>query len=188
MMLSAIPFVPFVHHNYTGYVRFCTSAERPGWCDRVLPSIYNHVQDTYWNVGFLRYWTVSNIPNFVLALPMLLNVYAFSAFYLARLPRMYPGLFVSRPTKAKRTRDMESLFLVPELLPHVLHALALTLLLTFNAHVQIVLRVLPSVPVVYWAAARLVIERPGWGRAWVAWSIVWGAVSCVLWAVFLPPA
>lgn len=81
-----------------------------------------------------------------------------------------------------------SLFLAPSLFPHVLHALALTLLLTFNAHVQIALRVLPSLPVMYWAAARLVVERPRWGKAWVAWSIVWGAVSCVLWAVFLPPA
>jgi len=147
--------------------------------------IYSHAQDKYWNVGFLRYWTVSNIPNFILALPILFNVYAFGAFYLSRLPRIYPGLFVRHPTK---TEGDDSLFLVPSLLPHVLHALVLTLLLTFNAHVQIALRVLPSVPVVYWAATRLVIERPGWGRAWVTWSVVWGAASCVLWAVFLPPA
>ncbi|KAF8550296.1 mannosyltransferase [Imleria badia] len=207
IVLVAIPLVPFVHHNYRGYVLFCTSAAldtvgRPGWCDQGLfPSIYAHVQRAYWNVGFLRYWTVSNIPNFILALPILMNVFAFCAFYLSRLHRIYPLLFVRRSTRRggtsrststpKRTTAEShppSLFLAPSLLPHVLHALALTLLLTFNAHVQIALRVLPSLPLVYWAAARLLIERPWWGKAWVAWSVVWGAVSCVLWAVFLPPA
>ncbi|KAN0076855.1 glycosyltransferase family 76 protein [Tylopilus felleus] len=206
IVLVAIPLVPFVHHNYRGYVLFCTAgldaAGRPGWCDQGLfPSIYAHVQRAYWNVGFLQYWMVSNIPNFILALPILLNVYAFCAFYLSRLPRIYPHLFVGRASRrGEATRSTSrakptpaefhppSLFLAPSLLPHVLHALALTLLLTFNAHVQIALRVLPSHPLVYWAAAWLLVERPGWGKAWVAWSVVWGAVSCVLWAVFLPPA
>ena len=203
IVLTAIPFVPFVHHNYKAYVLFCASVApdtvgHPGWCDRGLfPSIYTHIQRAYWNVGFLRYWTVSNIPNFVLALPILLNVYAFCVFYLSRLPRVYPHVFVRRSAEAdKKRRETRipaephppSLFLAPSLLPHVLHALALTLLLTFNAHVQIALRVLPSLPLVYWAAARLLVERPRWGKAWVAWSVVWGAVSCVLWAVFLPPA
>lgn len=27
-----------------------------------------------------------------------------------------------------------------------------------------------------------------WGRMWVGWSVVWGAVSLVLWVAFLPPA
>ncbi|KAH0826989.1 glycosyltransferase family 76 protein [Lanmaoa asiatica] len=201
IVLVAIPLVPFVHHNYTGYVLFCTSAERrPGWCDRGLfPSIYAHVQRAYWGVGFLRYWTASNVPNFVLALPVFSNVYAFCGFYLSRWRQVYPALSVraakgreetstSRPTPTDTHPHCPSLFLEPSLLPHVLHALALTLLLTLNAHVQIALRVLPSLPLVYWAAARLLVERPVWGRAWIAWSVVWGAVSCVLWAVFLPPA
>ncbi|KAG9318884.1 hypothetical protein JVU11DRAFT_993 [Chiua virens] len=72
---------------------------RPEWCDQGLfPSIYTHVQRQYWDVGFLRYWTLSNIPNFILALPVFLNVYAFCAFYLARLPRIYPRLSVWPPS------------------------------------------------------------------------------------------
>ncbi|KAF8447431.1 GPI mannosyltransferase 2 [Boletus edulis BED1] len=191
-VLVAIPLVPFVHHNYRGYVLFCTATvdRRPEWCDRgLLPSIYAHVQRAYWNVGFLRYWTVSNAPNFLLALPILGNVYAFCGFYLSRVAQVYPGLFVpSSPGTPPTTPHPPSLFLAPSLLPHVLHAVALVLLLTFNAHVQIALRVLPSLPLVYWGAAWLLVERPWWGRAWVAWSVVWGAVNCVLWAVFLPPA
>lgn len=167
----------------------------------MFPSIYAHVQRQYWNIGFLRYWTPSNIPNFVLALPVLLNVYAFGAFYLSRLPRIYPRVFLWGRRSSGEPKETDptgadghphphlgSLFLAPSLLPHVLHALAMTLLLTFNAHVQIALRVLPSHPVLYWAAAWLLVEHPAWGRAWVTWSVVWGAMSCVLWAVFLPPA
>ncbi|KAG1810798.1 glycosyltransferase family 76 protein [Suillus variegatus] len=135
VLLTALPLIPFIHHN--------------DWCtNNMLPSIYSHVQSKYWNVGFLRYWTVSNIPNF----------------------------------------SLDSPFLSPSLLPHVLHALALTLILTFNAHVQISLRLLPSLPLTYWAAARLMLDLPKWGKAWVTWSVLWGALSCVLWAVFLPPA
>ncbi|EGO54715.1 hypothetical protein NEUTE1DRAFT_88303 [Neurospora tetrasperma FGSC 2508] len=41
------------------------------WCAAVVPSIYTFVQKHYWNVGFLRYWTLPNIPLFLLAAPML---------------------------------------------------------------------------------------------------------------------
>jgi len=60
-------------------------------------------------------------------------------------------------------------------------------------------------PVTYWAGAWLVVEFRGqdysssgnvdaekkgwrWGRWWVGWSFVWGMISLVLWAAFLPPA
>ncbi|KIK95235.1 glycosyltransferase family 76 protein [Paxillus rubicundulus Ve08.2h10] len=191
-VLVAIPLMPFIHHNYKGYTSFCTTSTEnlPNWCEGGLfPSIYSHVQLKYWNVGFLRYWTLSNIPNFILASPVLLNVYVFCAFYLSRLPRIFASLAPPVPPKEDDTSDSNpSLFLAPSLLPHVLHGLALTLVLTFSAHVQISLRVLPSLPMTYWAAARLLIERPKLGKAWVGWSIVWGALSCILWAVFLPPA
>ncbi|KAF9218399.1 mannosyltransferase [Gyrodon lividus] len=191
-VLVAIPLMPFIHHNYKGYTLFCAASTEglPDWCKKGLfPSIYSHVQLKYWNVGFLRYWTVSNIPNFILASPVLLNVYAFCVFYLSRLPHILPLLSPQMPPKEKdASRPNPSLFLAPSLLPHVLHGLALALLLTFSAHVQIALRVFPSLPMTYWAAAHLLIERPKLGKAWVAWSVVWGALSCVLWAVFLPPA
>ncbi|KIJ16726.1 glycosyltransferase family 76 protein [Paxillus involutus ATCC 200175] len=192
IVLVAIPLMPFIHHNYKGYTSFCTAStgDLPNWCKEGLsPSIYSHVQLKYWNVGFLRYWTISNIPNFILASPVLLNVYVFCAFYLSRLPHILASLAPPVPPKEDDAPDPNpSLFLAPSILPHVLHGLALTLVLTFGAHVQISLRVLPSLPMTFWAAARLLIECPKLGKAWVAWSIVWGALSCVLWAVFLPPA
>ncbi|KIJ68918.1 glycosyltransferase family 76 protein [Hydnomerulius pinastri MD-312] len=194
-VLVAMSLMPFIHHNYKAYVLFCATSpgDIPDWCTQGLfPSIYSHVQLKYWNIGFFHYWTLSNVPNFILALPVLLNIYAFCAFYFSRLLHILPLLCSHIPPKegadASHSNSTSSLFLAPSLLPHVLHGLVLTLLLTFNAHVQIALRVLPSLPMTYWAAAHLLIERPKVGKAWVAWSVVWGALSCVLWAVFLPPA
>ncbi|KAL4074276.1 glycosyltransferase family 76 protein [Scleroderma yunnanense] len=183
--LVALPLAPFFYHNYRAYVLFCSSTLlHPAWCEKsMFPSIYSHVQAKYWNVGFLRYWTISNIPNFLLSLPALFTVYAFCGFYLCHLRWIIPHLFPQRLPKA----NLQT-FLHPTILPHVIHGLALTLVLTFNAHVQIALRVLPSVPVVHWAAAWLLIERPRWGKVWIVWSVMWCALSCVLWAVFLPPA
>lgn len=184
---------PFIYHNYRAYLLFCSSTRgypRSQWCEgSTLPSIYTHVQREYWNVGFLRYWTISNIPNFLISLPILLNVWIFCIFYLSHLPRILRDGFARQESKSSAHLPLrDSLFLNPSILPHVLHGISLTLILTFSAHVQIALRILPSLPMTYWAAARLLIERPRWGKAWVAWSVVWCGLSCVLWAVFLPPA
>lgn len=187
----ALPLTPFLHHNYSAFLLFCSSTEgRPQWCEEgMLPSIYTHVQREYWDVGFLRYWTISNVPNFLISLPVLLNVWIFCMFYLSHLPRILCGGLAQREWKNIAHPPLKnSLFLNPSILPHVLHGIPLTLILMFNAHVQIALRVLPSLPMTYWAAARLLIEQPRWGKAWVTWSIVWCGLSCVLWAVFLPPA
>ncbi|RMZ79696.1 hypothetical protein DV738_g3215, partial [Chaetothyriales sp. CBS 135597] len=56
------------------YQQFCTlsssysSPLRP-WCSYTIPSIFTFAQQHYWNVGLFNYWTVSNIPLFVLAAP-----------------------------------------------------------------------------------------------------------------------
>ncbi|KAG2153673.1 glycosyltransferase family 76 protein [Suillus bovinus] len=194
VLWTALPLIPFIHHNVIAYMQFCKPpvTHIPDWCtNNMLPSIYSHVQSEYWKVGFLRYWTISNIPNFMFALPILLHVFAFCWFYLSNLLVIIPHIaprIRSKNDDVPPPSRLDSPFLSPSLLPHVLHALALTAILTFSAHVQISLRLLPSLPLTYWAAARLMLDLPKWGKAWVTWSILWGALSCVLWAVFLPPA
>lgn len=72
--------------------------------------------------------------------------------------------------------------------PHAIHATILCLILLVASHTQIVLRLAGSMPFTYWAAAWLVLEHPTLGRLWVTWSLLWGAISIVLWSTFLPPA
>ncbi|KAL9939792.1 hypothetical protein V8E36_001609 [Tilletia maclaganii] len=69
----AIPALPFLGFQAWAYDLFCSadSGQARAWCASHIPSIYSFVQREYWNVGFLRYWTVQQAPNFVLAAPVL---------------------------------------------------------------------------------------------------------------------
>ncbi|KAI0641782.1 GPI mannosyltransferase 2 [Trametes meyenii] len=177
-------------YQYYAYLLFCTGTPTPAsWCNGFPPSIYTYVQAKYWNGGFLRYWTLQQLPNFLLGAPPLLLLFAFTQRYIRRAlaPRLRTFVLGPAPTTTSNNRD-RSPFLSPSIAPHVIHALILSLLLLFASHTQIVLRQAASMPLTYWAAAWLLVERPVLGRWWVGWSVVWGALSCVLWAVFLPPA
>lgn len=72
---SAIAAAPYFAYMLFGYRQFCTGVyaeqQRP-WCSKALPSAYGYVQDVYWNVGFLRYYEWSQIPNFLIASPTLI--------------------------------------------------------------------------------------------------------------------
>lgn len=173
-LLTCLIFLPFAWHNYSAYLVFCSRLEhRPEWCGKALPLVYSYVQSKYWDVGFLRYWTFQQLPNFIIAAPPLMLLFTFGTHYLSH--------FLSKEKEI-------SSFLVPTLLPHVLHALVLCTILLFASHTQIILRLAASMPLTYWAAAWLIMEHPKYGRWWVRWSMVWGTISVVLWSTFLPPA
>lgn len=63
----------FLYTQYLPWSIFCPWREE--WCTYYFPSIYGYVQERYWNVGFLRYWTPNNIPNFLFAAPVLYLMY-----------------------------------------------------------------------------------------------------------------
>ncbi|OLY80369.1 GPI mannosyltransferase 2 [Smittium mucronatum] len=75
-ILALISVSGLVIFQVQGYHGFCISIQpRPGdspWCYDQFPLIYNYVQDHYWGVGFLRYYTLKQLPNFVFALPMVI--------------------------------------------------------------------------------------------------------------------
>lgn len=179
-------------HQYRAYRAFCQEpVSSAPWCAYTPPFIYTYIQARYWGVGFLRYWTIQQLPNFLLATPVLVLLLSFCVHHtlhsiIPRLSLVLSGRSFDAPRSSPSGHP--SPFLGHSLAPHVLHALVLTLLLLFNSHTQIALRQAASMPLTYWAAAYLVLERPCWGWWWVAWSVVWGAASVVLWAVFLPPA
>ncbi|KAF8626865.1 hypothetical protein AX15_004683 [Amanita polypyramis BW_CC] len=183
LLLASIPFVPFIYHNYTAYIVFCGSATDgfPSWCTRLFPSIYTYSQSRYWNVGFLRYWSFSQLPNFIIAAPLFFIMANYTIAYLR-----YHFLVTSKG-HTTIDRALEPFYDV-SLLPYLFHSATLFLMLFLNAHTQIVLRLAPSVPVTYWSAARLITGWHVWGRRWVGWSAVWGTISIILWASFLPPA
>ncbi|KAF3422738.1 LOW QUALITY PROTEIN: hypothetical protein E2986_05855 [Frieseomelitta varia] len=41
------------------------------WCHLKIPMAYSYIQKKYWNLGFLNYYEIKQIPNFILAFPIL---------------------------------------------------------------------------------------------------------------------
>ncbi|KAM3532231.1 hypothetical protein NHJ13051_000217 [Beauveria bassiana] len=174
-MGSAIP-------QYVAYTIYCGGGEgraavmRPPWCERTVPSIYSYVQDVYWNVGFLRYWTPNQIPLFLLAAPVLTLLIA-SGYEVLR-----------RPAAAG---------FAPSSLHHrvLVQALAasqaiVALLALTSYHVQVISRLASGYAVWYWWIAACLMDksRRGVGRAAVIFMVMYGGIQAVLFSTFLPPA
>ncbi|KAI0699498.1 GPI mannosyltransferase 2 [Cerioporus squamosus] len=207
LLLSALTVAPFVYHQYSAYRAFCTNAvELAPWCNAFPPSIYTYVQSNF------------AAPELRHRRPALVLLLTFTLYYLraALFPRLRDFAFgvSSRTAHMPAPEDEDTAsekragggvddihnrphsgaphtltaFLNPSIAPHAIHGLLMTLLLLFASHTQIVLRQAASMPVLYWAAAWLLVERPVLGKWWIGWSVVWGTVSCVLWGAFLPPA
>ena len=85
--------------------------DRPIWCEGLIPSIYTHVQAHYWGVGFLKYWTLSNLPLFLLAAPMLvlLAVSGYSVIRLSIRQLLENTLTTTESQPPKHIREYKSL-------------------------------------------------------------------------------
>lgn len=182
-------FAPFIYHHFTAYLAFCLTPDvsPPDWCSRTIPSIYGHVQAKYWNVGLFKYWTLQQLPNFILPAPVLLLLFSFSYWYLRNLHLDWCAA-EGRPSSASSSSG--SPFLTLKLIPHVIHTCFMGVTLLVASHTQIALRLAASMPTIYWAAAWLHYHQPthNLARLWVWWSFLWGGISIVLWVAFLPPA
>ncbi|XP_077454750.1 palmitoyltransferase ZDHHC18-A [Stigmatopora argus] len=176
--------LPFCAFQYYGYRTFCTptsSLERiplalislaeqkgyriadensppPLWCMRPLPIMYSHIQDVYWNAGFLRYFELKQIPNFLLALPMAtLGVMAAHAYFRANPDLCFRlGLWVA-DSKKSLDKPIPG-FLNPRVFVYVVHSTVLLVFGTLCMHVQVLTRFMASsTPVPFWISAHLLL-------------------------------
>ena len=79
IIFNGIILASFFLFQLYGYVLYCMplavvtrDTVYSPWCDKLIPLPYSYIQDSYWNVGFLRYFDLKQIPNFLLAAPMIL--------------------------------------------------------------------------------------------------------------------
>lgn len=180
---------PVILHQIAGYLQFCTDSNAPDWCSARLPLIYSYVQSKYWDVGLFRYWTIAQLPNFILAAPPLALLLWASSTHMKQ--HGFDKLSnIVHAIRSRRDKDdpNESLLVADQITPHAIHAFVLCLILIFASHTQIALRLSSSLPFTYWAAARLWIEKPQFAKLWTGWSIIWSTISLVTWGLFLPPA
>ncbi|GFF23228.1 hypothetical protein IFM58399_00216 [Aspergillus lentulus] len=177
--------------QYIAFIAFCMTPNAPRpWCGWTIPSIYRFVQEQYWNVGFLRYWVVPNIPLFLLALPMLALLLR-SALWAWRLPSI-TSKFSKNAANGASTKAMW-------LLPRLAIIQALLAVLAFTSyHVQIINRLSSGYPLWYWhLAAELISDlessqstNEGISISAVAIQamVIYGLIQAVLFGSFLPPA
>ncbi|SCV70371.1 BQ2448_1765 [Microbotryum intermedium] len=212
LFFSTISIAPFVLFELHVHREFClalpVSLKPRPWCSTGLRISYGFVQSHYWNNGLFNYWRPLQIPNFMFAAPVLYysilasyryyrtNVHAVICSTLPFLPaRLLP------PDRAITSNSSflanTSLDLVPIIHLHTFNVL----LILFYSHVQIILRLCVVNPVLFWFVASLIRDdlllasdqkNPArgrrLGRTWWLYVSVWGQVSILLWALFLPPA
>ncbi|KAI1819465.1 glycosyltransferase family 76 protein [Xylaria intraflava] len=162
---------------YQTYCHDVVGSELRPWCTRKLPSIYTFVQEHYWNVGFLRYWTLPNIPLFLLAGPMLLFMSRSGVAFL-RNPHILKSGIKNADNLAWFLRSMASAQLL------------LTVLAVTNYHTQIITRISSGYPLLYlWLANLLSHDKTSSTGRWILmYMIMHASIQGVLFASFLPPA
>ncbi|ORX34138.1 GPI mannosyltransferase 2 [Kockovaella imperatae] len=193
VILSLIVASPFIAFQVYAYRSFCVPSPTRPWCSAKLPLAYSFVQAEYWNNGWLNYWTLQQLPNLIIALPVLIPSYWGSYKYLS----YHSVKAIASSGFAVSRTDSGQVIMDSRLFPlHVQHLL-LTLLLTFASHTQITLRVCVTDPVVWWNIATLAFDwnesadsrkLTRFGKLWIWWVVLWGSLSIVLWSAHLPPA
>ncbi|XP_065713325.1 GPI mannosyltransferase 2 [Patagioenas fasciata] len=175
--------LPFVVFQYYAYMMFCVPGleqavpepllqlalhkgyrlagargAHPPWCSQRFPAVYPYIQDVYWNVGFLRYFELRQIPNFLLALPVTLLSSWAAWTYLSANPRRCLTLGLERRNGEENKASAG--FCGPAVFVYVVHATALLLFGFFCMHVQVLTRFLgSSSPILYWFSAHLLQEH-----------------------------
>ncbi|KFY88662.1 hypothetical protein V500_06203 [Pseudogymnoascus sp. VKM F-4518 (FW-2643)] len=194
--------VGFLLPQYIAYQEYCPSASPRPWCASLAPSIYTFVQEHYWDVGFLRYWKVSNIPLFLLAAPALVILLSsgLRTVDLTSRETTRPSHKVDhyKVTPAERALSQRTIRLLRSL---AYPQLVLAVLAITNYHVQIITRLASASPVWYlWLAYSLLDAgqadgkskargiSSGWEGGVVMYMVMYGLIQAVLFASFLPPA
>ena len=148
------------------------------------------------NVGFLRYWTWSNAPLFILAAPMLWLMLYSSATFGLRHSRQTP-----RESPMSKSGGSDEYFPsatrygnFPQL---ALPQLVLAIAAVTSFHVQIINRISSGYPILYLTVAEWILEetksrrknaRHSPSRILVRWAVLYSMIQGVLFANFLPPA
>lgn len=136
------------------------------------------------NNGFLAYYRLEQIPNFLLALPLSVAVFKGLSDYVKRSPKlvMTLGLINSPSVQVDYYSKL--------CLPYVYLCLFMFLYCLFFMHVQVMLRFLSSQPAIYWYMATEFVGKFNnlFARGYIAYCILYSLIGTVLFANYLPPA
>lgn len=183
--LASVVIAPIVLHDRRGYGMHCgkteTRSRYPQWCTVEGFSLYSFVQKKHWNVGFLNYFELKQLPNHILAFPILFLSYSaaanwiffswkrqsdhemgFRGFLRRSLSWVHRALAESSYNfvTGEKSGNVDKLLLGHRLLPFYATLAGSALVGTFFAHVQISTRlILSSCPAIYWYMLIILSEK-----------------------------
>ncbi|OQR99976.1 GPI mannosyltransferase, partial [Thraustotheca clavata] len=137
--------------------------DRP-WCEKVIPNIsamYMFIQKEYWGVGAFAYYQLKQIPNFVLAMPMLtLAAYSLQVYF--------------------RVSSKTIIVLPAQLRPYMVHLGFLLANALVVLHIQVITRFLCANPPVFWAAGHLSMTYPTASKLLLLYFLVFTVLGSVI--------
>lgn len=191
--------LPLLYHDWSGYRAHCDTTHilHPEWCllnntkkrnNLLFFSLYTYVQRKHWNVGFLRYYCWKQMPNFLLATPILCLGVMATVLWIKNSWRQFISivaeqqqrdnepqgslrnikkttrwirfaLYQSKHCREVDSAEIEDRLMGPGLLEHYAVLAGVCVLGATIAHVQVSTRLLcSSCPSLYWFMA-YVIEK-----------------------------
>lgn len=189
-VIGAIAIGPQVAYFIAAAVRYCPSlfasaaigeADR-SWCADVIPNVsamYMFIQKEYWNVGLFRYYELRQLPNFLLASPMIaLSTHSLMSFFSQALRRS--------PTKL----DTPPSRVGTSLAPYYVHWLFLLANALLVVHIQVTTRLLAACPPLFWHPAAMISVSSKSGTRYrdlvVGYFLLFTVLGGVLFPTFYP--
>ncbi|XP_028674527.1 palmitoyltransferase ZDHHC18-A isoform X1 [Erpetoichthys calabaricus] len=167
--IEDLPLALIKLSNRKGYRLPDVSQELPAWCFYHWPLLYSYIQDVYWNVGFLRYYKLRQVPNFLLGLPIIvLGTQAAWRYFrtkpsfclqlgLVRRDEMIDNTHNDGKIKANKLAQG---FFSARVFVYLVHGTLLLMFGIFCMHVQVTTRFLASSsPILYWYCTQLLWDN-----------------------------
>ncbi|GBB99100.1 hypothetical protein RclHR1_03410013 [Rhizophagus clarus] len=193
-ILSLIVLFGFLTFESYGYYEYCILNEPRSWCNDKIPVLYSFVQKFYWNVGFLTYYEIKQIPNFLLASPMIIlssyGIYEYSKIDFKRI-------FTLGLQQEQQQIEIKTPYYTHKLLPFIYLWAVLLLYSITSIHIQVITRFFSSQPTVYWFVAHLFMRSISkeankldkiLGYGVMVYFVLYGGSGIILFANFFPPA
>lgn len=138
-----------------------------------LFNFYGNIQAKYWNQGFLKYFRMKQIPNFILAAPVFVTSFSGSITYWY--------------TNYRSKKNATFGFFSQECIPFIGYMFAISLVAFFCMHVQVATRfILSSSPAIFWWLA-YVSQRKSLIKAIVlSYFMLYFALGSVMFTNFYP--
>ncbi|EPS63667.1 hypothetical protein M569_11110, partial [Genlisea aurea] len=175
-LCSLFVVIPFISFQAYGYSNICKGRHlteiTPPWCKARLPLLYSYIQSHYWGVGFLKYFQVKQVPNFLLGSPIL----SLSICSIVYYSKLYLSLGLKgeqhiQPLKDSETAQVQQNF--ADILPFIVHSAFMSATALLVMHVQVATRFLSASPLLYWfGSSQLMGCTCIGGRRWgyVIWA------------------